>query len=67
MNGSMLKSIMVLNGDTIRDLANFLEISPQSVSKKINENQSEFKQGEIAKIKEKYKLTAEQVEAIFFA
>lgn len=67
MNGSMLKSVMVLNGDTIRDLADFLDISPQSVSKKINENKSEFKQGEIAKIKERYNLSADQVEAIFFS
>ena len=67
MNGSKLKSIMVLNGDTIRDLAKFLDISPQSVSKKINENQSEFKQGEIAKIKERYNLSADQVEEIFFS
>ena len=67
MNGSLLKSIMVLNGDTIRTLAQHLDISPQSVSDKINERGTEFRQGEIALIKEKYNLSAEQVEAIFFA
>lgn len=66
MNGSLLKSIMVLNGDTIRTLAQHLNISPQSVSDKINERGTEFRQGEIALIKEKYNLSAEQVEAIFF-
>jgi len=71
MNSKLLKSIMVLNGDTIRDLADFLGISPQSVSYKINEkvinkDKIEFKQGEIAAIKERYNLSAEQVEAIFF-
>ncbi len=71
MNGSLLKSIMVLNNDTIGDLADFLGISPQSVSYKINEKvihkkKIEFKQGEIAKIKDRYNLSAEQVEAIFF-
>lgn len=67
MNGSLLKSIMVLNGDTIRKLAEHLNISPQSVSDKINERGTEFKQGEIAMIKERYNLSADQVEAIFFA
>lgn len=67
MNGSLLKSIMVLNGDTIRKLAKHLNISPQSVSDKINERGTEFKQGEIAMIKERYNLSADQVEAIFFA
>ena len=66
MNKTMLRSIMVLNGDTNSDLASLLGISEQSVSNKINENGTEFKQGEIAKIKVKYGLSAEQVEAIFF-
>ena len=67
MNGALLKSIMVLNGDTVRKLAEHLEISPQSVSDKINERGTEFKQGEIAMIKERYNLSAEQVEKIFFS
>lgn len=67
MNVSLLKSFMALNGDTVRSLAKYLEITPQSVSDKINERGTEFRQGEIAMIKERYKLTAEQVEAIFFA
>ncbi len=71
MNPKLLKSFMALNGDTIRDLADYLGISPQSVSYKINEkvintDKIEFKQGEIAKIKERYNLSADQVEAIFF-
>lgn len=66
MDGAMLKSVMVLNGDTIRDLAEYLELTPQSVSDKINERRTEFKQGEIAKIKERYNLSADQVDAIFF-
>ena len=67
MNSAMLRSIMVLHGDTNRDLAALLNITEQSVSAKINENGTEFKQGEIAKIKEKYNLTADQIEAIFFS
>lgn len=67
MNGLLLKSIMTLNGDTIRVLADYLDISPQSVSDKINERGTEFRQGEIAMIKERYNLSADQVEAIFFS
>jgi predicted transcriptional regulator len=67
MNKELLRSIMVLHGDTNKDLAELLEISEQSVSGKINEKGTEFKQGEIAKIKDRYNLTPEQVESIFFA
>ena len=67
MKKERLRSIMVLHGDTNKDLADYLGISEQSVSNKINENGSEFKQGEIARIKEKYNLTSEQVDCIFFA
>lgn len=67
MNKELLRSVMVLNGDTNRDLAEFLDISEQSVSNKINENGTEFKQSEIAAIRQRYNLTAEQVTNIFFA
>lgn len=66
MNSQMLRSIMVLHGDTNKDLAKLLGKTEQSVSNKINEKGTEFTQGEIAKIKTRYNLTAEQVEAIFF-
>lgn len=57
---------MVLNGHTIKDLALLLNIAQSSVSSKINENGSEFKQGEIAIIAKEYSLTPEQIAAIFF-
>lgn len=66
MNKELLRSIMALHGETSKDLAKLLGISEQSVSGKINENKSEFKQGEIAKIRKHYSLTAEQVTNIFF-
>lgn len=67
MNKDLLRSVMVLHGDTNKTLAAFLGISEQSVSNKINENGTEFKKGEIAKIKERYHLTCDQVDRIFFA
>jgi predicted transcriptional regulator len=66
MNKEKLRSVMALHGDTNKDIAELLEISEQSVSAKINENNTEFKQGEIAKIKGKYNLTPEEVDEIFF-
>lgn len=67
MNKTELRIVMLRNGDTNKDLAEYLGITEQSVSAKINENGTEFRQGEIAKIKDRYSLTAEQVTAIFFA
>ncbi len=67
MNKELLRSFMVLHSDTNATLAEILGISTQSFSAKINENGTEFKQGEIATIKERYSLTPEQVEAIFFS
>lgn len=66
MNKTKLRSVMVFHGDTNKDLAEYLGISEQSVSNKINENGTEFKQGEIALIRKKYNLSADQVEDIFF-
>ena len=67
MNKKALKSVMALHGDTNRDLAQLLGKTVQSVSAKINENGSEFTQGEIVRIKDRYNLSAEQIETIFFS
>lgn len=67
MNKELLRSIMVLHGDTNKDLADYLGITEQSLSNKINENGTEFKQREIRLIKLRYNLTADQVDLIFFA
>ncbi len=67
MNKELLRSVMVLYGDTNKTLAAYLGLSEQSVSNKINENGTEFRKGEIAKIKERYNLTSDQVDRIFFA
>lgn len=66
MNSKLLRSFMVLHGDTNATLADFLGITEQSVSNKINENGTEFKQSEIAKIKARYNLDSDMVDRIFF-
>lgn len=68
MNKKMLESKMKLFGDTNATLAQAIGISPQSLSAKKNEtNGKEFNQGEIVKIKERYKLSSEEIDNIFFA
>ena len=67
MNKTLLRSIMVLFGDTNRTLADYLGISEKSVNDKINERGTEFKKSEIAAIKKRYSLTDEQVILIFFS
>ena len=67
MNKVLLRSIMVLHGDTNADLAELLGRTIQSVSAKMNENGTEFTQGEIAKIRDRYNLSAKQLEDIFFS
>ena len=67
MNKELLRYYMALHGDTNKELAALLGRTEQSVSSKINEKGTEFKQGEIAKIRDRYHLSAEQIEAIFFA
>ena len=67
MQKNELVSVMKKHGDRQEDLAKYIGISPQRFSAKINEKDgAEFTKGEIAKIKEKYNLTAEQVDLIFF-
>ena len=67
MNKRLLESIMKLNGDTGTSLAEYLGISRGTFSAKKNEtNGAEFTQGEIAAIKLKYSLQAEQLDSIFF-
>lgn len=62
-----LRSIIVLNGDTQGVLAKVMGCSQQTLSAKINEKEgSEFTQSDIRAIKDRYDLTPEEVDAIFF-
>lgn len=67
MNINALRSKMALYGDNGGDLAEYLKISRTTLSSKMNEtNGAEFTQGEIQKIKERYKLNSKEVDEIFF-
>lgn len=67
MDINKLKSKMALNGDNGGDLAKYLQISRTTLSAKMNEtNGAEFTQNEICRIKEKYSLSSNEVDEIFF-
>lgn len=64
----MFVSKMKLFGDTQEILAAALGISLSRLNAKINEvNGAEFKQSEIAFFRNRWHLTAEEVDQIFFA
>lgn len=57
-----LKSILALNGENFTDLADCLDVTPQAVSKKLNNG---FSLKDIKKIQKKYNLTNKEVVEIF--
>lgn len=65
MNKTELRAKMIINNDTGIILSKALNISETTLSAKIN-GKAEFTRSEIAKIKERYKLTAEDIDDIFF-
>lgn len=67
MNKALFRSFMVKFGDTQETLANAMGISLSRLNAKINSNGAEFTQSEILFIKQRYKLSASNVDAIFFA
>jgi DNA-binding XRE family transcriptional regulator len=68
MNKNEFVSKMKKHGDNQSDLAKYIGISVQRFNAKLNgTGGAEFTQGEIQKVKEKYNLTSEEVDAIFFA
>lgn len=67
MNKNELLSIMVKHGDKNGDVAEYLGITQQSFSNKINEKNSiGFTQVEIMLLKNRYNLSAKQIDNIFF-
>ena len=68
MNKKLLEAKMKLHGDIGKTLAMHIGSARTTLSNKMNEtNGAEFTQREKKKIKERYSLTAEEVDEIFFA
>lgn len=66
MNDRMFRVKMVEHKETLTSLAEALGISPAALSNKIN-MKSEFKQTEIAFIRDRWELSTEELDTIFFA
>lgn len=63
-----LVSVMKRHGDNQADVAKYIGISLQSFNAKLNgTNGADFTRPEMLKVKEKYNLTSEEMDAIFFA
>lgn len=68
MNKKLYRSKMILHGDNNESTAKALGITPQRHSAKVNGTHgAEHTRAEIAILKERWGLTAEEVDAIFFA
>ena len=65
MDKKELRIHMVKYGDTQETLANAMNISLSRLNAKINCNGAEFTQNEILFIKQRYNLSASDVDAIF--
>ena len=65
LNSSKLKAKIVENDDTQAHLAAAIGISPSNLNDKINGKVS-FRQDEIAAIRNRYHLSAVEVDSIFF-
>lgn len=67
MNKNKLLGVIVKNGDTCEKLSEYLSITPQTFSNKINERMKRgFTQPEILLIKKRYNLSANEIDSIFF-
>ena len=66
INKKMLKSAMVLFGDTQESLAQAMQITRVSLSYKIN-GKRPFTLNEVNAIRKRYNLTLDALESIFFA
>jgi len=65
MNSNMLKSVIVKNGDTQAKLADAMGMQVSALNQRIN-GQIEFRRNEINFIKNRYNLSADEVDVIFF-
>lgn len=67
MNPNKLRAVMALRGDTGKVLSEVLNITQSRFSAKLTgRGGAQFTQGEIQAIKDRYDLTAKQVDDIFF-
>ncbi len=65
MNSNLLKATIVKNGDTQEKLAEAMGLQTSGLNMRIN-GHIEFRRNEIIFIKQRYGLTTDEIDAIFF-
>ena len=65
MNSKLLKATIIKNGDTQEKLAEAMGLITSGLNMRIN-GHIEFRRNEINFIKQRYSLTSEEVDEIFF-
>jgi len=65
VNKPLMKSILARNNDTQNSLAELLGLPQSAVSNRMN-GKVDFKLSEITRIRNRYKLTAEETVDVFF-
>lgn len=66
MNSNLLKAMIVKNGDTQEKLAEAMGLPTSAINMRIN-GRTEFRRNEINFIKQRYSLTSEEIDSIFFS
>ena len=66
MNSNLLKAVIVKNGDTQKKLAEAMGLQTSGLNMRIN-GRTEFRRNEINFIKNRYSLTSDEIDSIFFA
>lgn len=65
MNSNLLKATIVKNGDTQEKLAEAMGLQTSGLNLRIN-GKMEFRRNEINFIKQRYALSSEEIDSIFF-
>ncbi|WP_302529786.1 hypothetical protein [Phascolarctobacterium succinatutens] len=67
MDVLLFKYLAAKNGDAMRDVARALKVSTATISNRLTNKRGDFSRGDIAKLKARWKLTPQDIDAIFFS
>lgn len=65
MDVLLFKYLAAKNGDAMRDVARVLKVSTATISNRLTNKRGDFTRADIQVLKERWKLTPEQVDKIF--
>ena len=65
MDVLLFKYLAAKNGDAMRDVAGALKVSTATISNRLTNKRGDFTRADIQVLKERWKLTPEQVDKIF--